>query len=286
MPERVIDAHVHWWRLSENPWYPGLPAWAEALPPGAGDGFNRDFDVTDYRAAAPFEVSGFVHVSAVTAPHTYLDEQAWVEGQAEAHGLDVRIVGTVDPQLPEAEIRSDLDRQAASDRFAGVRVLYGFEPDSPAVGTVLGWLEERDLVFDLACHPAQVDGWSRVLERHTELRVVLEHTGWPETPGDLDTWLDTMDRLGRETGILCKLSGLGMALMDLSVDALRPWVEGAVETFGLDRLLFGSNMPIETMGGTYAQLVASLSTLLDGTPDELAGFWAGQAAATYGFAGS
>ena len=284
MPESVIDAHVHWWRLTEHDWYPGLPAWADALPAGVGDGFNRDFDVTDYRAAAPMEVSGFVHVSAVTTPRTYLEELAWVEGEADRHGVDVRIVGTVDPTLPEADLRADLDRQAESSRFAGVRVLYGFEPDSPAVAPVLTWLAEHDKVFDLVCHPHQVDGWLRALAAHPGLRIVLEHTGWPESADDFGGWRDGMRRLASETSMSCKLSGLGMALMDVSVDTLRPWVEAAVDTFGLDRLLFGSNIPIETMGGSLAQLVGALDTIFDGAPpDGLEGFWRGNSAAVYGF---
>lgn len=279
---RVIDAHAHWWSLSDRDWYPGLPAWAEALPPGAGDGFNRDFGVDDHRAAAPFEVSGFVHVSAVTAPHTYLDELAWVSEQADAHGADVRIVGTVDPGSTADEIRRDLDRQAESDRFAGVRVLYGFEPDSAAVPTVLSWLAERGLVLDLVSHPAQADGWLRVLGEHTGLRVVLEHTGWPESPEDLEAWRAAMGRFAGETEMACKVSGLGMAFMTLDTDTLRPWVEGAVEAFGPDRLLFGSNMPIETLGGSYADLVTTLTALVGG-PDEQPGFWGANAVAAYGF---
>jgi L-fuconolactonase len=280
--EKVIDAHVHWWRLSENPWYPGLPAWADALPPGVGDGFNRDFDVDVYRSEAPLEVSGFVHVSAVTAPHTHLDELAWVEAQADEHGLDVRVVGTVDPSLSAAEITADLDRQAASDRFVGVRVLYGFEPDSPATPAVLGWLAEHGKVLDLVSHPGQADGWLRTLAAYDGLRVVLEHTGWPESPEDGAAWRQAMARLAGETDMVCKVSGLGMAFMDLSLDTLRPWVEGALETFGSDRLLFGSNMPIETVGGTYVELTGALTELV-GTPEQQPGFWAGNAAAAYGF---
>ncbi|QIG43047.1 amidohydrolase family protein [Nocardioides anomalus] len=279
---RIIDAHAHWWRPSEHPWYPGLPAWAEALPPGAGDGFNRDFTAQDHRAAAPFTVDGFVHVSAVTAPHTYLDEAAWVEAQAAEHGVDVRLVGTVDPALDAAAIRADLDRQAASDRFAGVRVLYGFEPDSPAVPVVLAWLAEHDKVLDLVSHPAQADVWLRALEPYAGLRVVLEHTGWPESADDLGPWRAAMARLAGESDMVCKLSGLGMVLMTLDADTLRPWVEGALATFGPDRLLFGSNMPIETMGGGYAELVATLTGLVGGPADQ-PGFWGGHAAATYGF---
>ncbi|MDF1605285.1 amidohydrolase family protein [Nocardioides sp. YIM 152315] len=284
MPDAVIDAHVHWWRLSEHDWYPALPAWADALPPGVGDGFNRDFDPLDYRAAAPFEARGFVHVSAVTTPRTYLDELAWVEAQAEAHDLDVRIVGTVDPTLSDAELRADLDRQAESPRFAGVRVLYGFEPGSPAASSVLTWLAAHDKVFDLVCHPRQVDAWLRALSAHPDLRVVLEHTGWPESADDLGAWRDGMRRLASETTMSCKVSGLGMALMDVSVETLRPWVETAVDEFGLDRLLFGSNIPIETMAGSFARLVASLEEILAGAPTaDLDSFWSANAAAAYGF---
>lgn len=284
MSEPIIDAHLHLWDL-DNPWYPGLKQMADAL---SQPGLYSTFLIDDYRrAAGDLRVERFVHVSAVTAPGTYLDELRWAVERADADGLDMRFVGTVDPSLTPSEITGELDRQREiTDKLAGIRVLYEFEPDSVAAATVLSWLERTGLVFDLVTAPDAMTDWLKTLSRYPGLRVVLEHTGWPAgtTADDQVAWLDAIGRCARDTSASCKVSGLGMTTLDLTQNTLRPWVERAIEVFGWDRVIFGSNIPIEHMAGTYTQLQDSLDGILaSATPDQRRKFYHDNAFSTYGF---
>lgn len=281
-PDRVVDAHVHLWQPSRHHWYPGLRAFADQLD---RPDLYGDFGLVDYReAAGDLPVTGLVHVSAVTEPRAYLYEAGWVEALADAEGLDLVFIGTVDPTLPEAALVGDLEEQARSPRFRGVRVLQGLEPGSSAARTVLDWLEQRDLVFDLVTSPAQMVDWIVELHRHPDLRVVLEHTGWPAGVGTEDraAWREAVTACAAQTAAACKVSGLGMVTGDLSEPALRPWVECAIEAFGWDRVLFGSNIPIERMAGEYAALRGSLDAILaEAAPGERSRFWADNAERVY-----
>ncbi|WP_176459805.1 amidohydrolase family protein [Rhodococcus sp. OK302] len=278
----VVDAHVHLWSVTDNAWYPALQSMAGQLELPE---LYSDFLPTNYlEAAGDFKVDAFVHVSATTATRTYLDEQAWVEELADRAALNLVTIGTIDPTLSESEIIADLERQAQSDRFRGVRVLYDFHPDSTAANAVLQWLNDRNHVFDLVTQPPNMAAWLRTLERYPDVTVVLEHCGWPSstTGADRDHWAEAMRACAERTNALCKISGLGMVTGDLSSAALRPWVEGAIEVFGWDRVTFGSNTPIETMAGSYSQFIESLRAIVGESSDrELRSFYSDNARRYY-----
>lgn len=280
----IIDSHIHLIDVEAHDWYPGLKVWGEAV--GKPD-LYQTFTLQDHRdqaGAAGIQLDGFVHVSATTKPGAYLDETRWVSALADAEDLRLALIGTVDPALSPTEIVAELDEQAGHDRFRGVRVLYGFEPDSAAASAVLSWLADHDAVFDLVINPDAMTGWLDRLRRTPELRVVLEHTGWPAATDEAGrrAWEQAMERFAGETEAPCKLSGLGMVTRDLGYDSVGPWLERAVELLGWDRVMFGSNMPIETMGGSHPQLIESMQRLTDGVDQaEAAKFWGGNAAASY-----
>ncbi len=282
MGNGVVDAHVHQWSITENEWYTALRPFAEQV---GTPSLYADFLPADYRAAAgDLRVEQFVHVSATTAPRAYLDETRWVEALAEREDLDLVIVGSVDPGLDPAAIVADLEHQARSPRFRGIRVLTGLEPESDAAAAILSWLDRGGYVFDLVTQPEAMERWLDVLAGHPELSVALEHTGWPgATDADgFAEWRTAIRACARRPGIACKVTGLGMATADLSVRTLRPWIETAIDEFGWDRVMFGSNMPIETMAGTYGQWIDTVRTLLaDASETEQHRFYTDTAERTY-----
>lgn len=267
MPTRAIDSHVHFWKVSENDWYPALKPFAEAV---GSDTLNTDFSPADYhRSAEGVDVHAFVHVSAATAPRAYLDESLWVDALAREQDLDLVMIGTIDPESSPDVITADLDTQAELARFRGARVFPGIAPDAPAAGALLDWLDSHGMIFDLVTDPGNAGAWAERLRQYPDLRVALEHTGSP-SPADADgmsTWLAGMRELAARPTTSCKITGLGMATMDLGEPTLRPWIEGAIETFGWDRVMFGSNVPIETMAGPYSEWIDTLEIVLNGASD-------------------
>lgn len=283
MARGVIDAHVHQWSVTENDWYTDLRGFAEQVETPS---LYANFLPAEYRVAAGnLDVDEFVHVSATTAPRAYLAETRWIDALADREGLDLVLIGSVDPELDTAELLADLDEQARSPRFRGVRVLSGLEPESPAATTILTWLESGGHVFDLVTQPAAMQRWLDALAAYPRLTVALEHTGWPASTDDegFEAWHAAIRACAARPGIACKITGLGMATADVSVDVVRPWVETAITEFGWDRVMFGSNMPIETMAGTFSQWIDAMRTLLTEASDgERHRFYTDTAAATYG----
>jgi L-fuconolactonase len=284
----LIDAHVHLWDLSSHRWYPAMQepdpdASFESL--GDVTRMARDFLLPEYRAeTAAAEVVGLVHVSATTAPRTYLKETAWVNGLLAEADLPAALIGAVEPGLSREELRADIEAQEASPRFRGIRVLAGLDPESGFATTLCELLRERGLVLDLVAHPGDAAGLRPLLERFGDLDVVLEHAGWPDGTGAAERaeWEVAVKELAAHDNVLCKVSGLGMVTHSLAAAELRPWIETCLEAFGPGRCLFGSNFPVEAMYGGYDEVLAAcLETTAGLSEAERRGFLADNARRAY-----
>jgi L-fuconolactonase len=268
-PTRVVDAHVHLWDPARTDWYPYL-----SRPPtqGAGDASRmyRRFDAGTYRAeAARWNVEKFVNVAAATGRHS-IEETIELDGKVDSSGGPHAIIGGLPPTDTVAEAVDLLDRQMTASRFRGVRPMGVHDGPLPDVG-VLRALQDRNLVFELMTHPDQLRVAATELAGFDDLIVVVEHTGWPRSNSDEERalWQPGIDALaGLGDNVVCKLSGLAMPFESVHVDALAPWLEYAIEAFGVDRCMFASNFPVDSMYGTFDELYASFSTVTAGFDSE------------------
>ncbi len=268
-PTRVIDAHVHLWDPANTEWYPYLSGRLEI---GMGDvtGMARRFDVATYRAeSAGWPVVKLVNVAAATGPSS-IEETLELDRRADVDGHPDAIVGGITPAGSTAEVIAQLDRQMEASRFRGVRPMGSWEAAVPEP-EVLRALQERNLVFDLMARPDQLQEAATVLAAVEDLAVVVEHTGWPrsDTPEEFALWSKGIDALaGLGERVSCKLSGLAMPLGSMDAAAFRPWVEYAIERFGIDRCLFASNFPVDGMHGTFDELYSTFVELTSGLDAE------------------
>ncbi|MEV6772347.1 amidohydrolase family protein [Nocardia sp. NPDC051030] len=279
----IVDAHLHLWNTTDHPWYPQLVEFAAAAArPALADNFLLpDYD----RAAGDTEVVGLVHVSATTAPHTYLPETRWIDTLAAEANRPVALIGSVDPLLPKPDLLDHLESQSRSPHFRGIRVFRGLLPNTPAADAIASWLQDRDAVFDLVATPATMLDWIDFLAGYPDLRVVLEHLGLPQgtTPDHRTAWHNAVSLAAKETPWLCKLSGLGLISPDLTYPTLQYWLESTVHLWGWRRLMFGSNMPVDTRAGTYEDLLATIDHLVtaDATDQEAEFFYRTNATDAY-----
>ena len=265
-PDRIVDAHVHLWDPARTDWYPYLSAGRDTLNMGDVSGMSRLFDVPTYLAeTAGWNVEKLVNVAAATGGHS-VEETLELDRRADADGHPDAIVGGLPSPDTVAEAVAALDAQRAASRFRGVR------PMGPAAGPlpsadVLRALQERDLVFELMTHPDQLVACARELENHGELEVVVEHMGWPRNDSDDERalWTEGMNALASlGDNVTCKLSGLAMPLGSMEIGALSPWLEHAIDAFGVDRCFFASNFPVDAMHGTFDELYTTYAAVTAG----------------------
>ncbi|MGZ5364010.1 MAG: amidohydrolase family protein [Mycobacterium sp.] len=269
-PGRIVDAHVHLWDPARADWYPYLSTGQAKLNMGDVTGMARRFDVATYiTEAAGWNVEKIVNVAAATGRYS-IDETLELDRRADADGHPDAIIGGLPPTDSVCEAAAAFDRQMAASRFRGVRPMGVVEGPLPP-DDVLHVLQERGLIFEAMVHSDQLLPAARGLENHGDLVVVVEHTGWPRNGSDEEfaLWAHGIDALASlGDNVFCKLSGLAMPLGSIAVEAVAPWLEHAIDAFGVDRCFFASNFPVDGMHGSLDQLWSAYSTVTAGMSAE------------------
>jgi predicted TIM-barrel fold metal-dependent hydrolase len=70
--------------------------------------------------------------------------------------------------------------------------------------------------------------------------------------------------LAKAENVVMKISGLGMMDRLWTVESLRPWVLGSIEAFGADRVVFGTNWPVDRMFSSYPDLINAYAKIISG----------------------
>jgi predicted TIM-barrel fold metal-dependent hydrolase len=277
-PARIVDAHVHLWDPARTDWYPYLSGQQDIGMETTG--MARRFDAATYRAESEgWSVDALVNVAAATGRHS-IDETLELDQRGEV----AAIVGGLPPTDSPAEAIALLDQQLAAPRFRGVRPMGATREPLPAP-EVLRALADRGLLFEVMAHPDQLQAAAAGLEGIDGLTVVVEHTGWPRSADaeERALWTAGIDALaGVGPDVVCKLSGLAMPLGSMRPDVLAPWLEHAIEVFGVDRCMFASNFPVDGMHGTLDELWSSYDQITAGLAEaDRDLLFAGTAARTY-----
>ncbi|WP_410675281.1 amidohydrolase family protein [Amycolatopsis sp. cmx-4-68] len=248
----VLDSHVHFWdprRLR----YPWLDDVARLDRPFTPDDFPGRHDVIVVEAGR----------TSADAPA----EIAWIRREAERH-----------PWIRGIVAHADLDRPAAVNRYAAdpfvVGVRHNVQDEAP------GFLEGRDfragvrllgeagLPFDACVRAHQLPELAALAEACPRTTIVLDHLGKPSPGGPgYRQWRRDLRRLARYGNVRCKLSGLATetppgTARALVVDALRE----ALDTFGPDRCLYGSDWPVMTLATDHEAWLDVVHAALDGHP--------------------
>jgi L-fuconolactonase len=273
----VIDAHLHLWDLQRSGY-----SW---ITPELGPLHTT---ITADRAEAELVAVGVTQAVLVQAEDSVADTEFMLEVAAEREWV-AGVVGWVQLDDP-AVAAAQLDRFAADPAFRGVRHLVHDDPRDdfmalPAVRTSLGLLVERGLPFDVP------DAWPRHLAATAELAgalpgltVVLDHLGKPpHNAPDFPAWRDAFAAVAARPNTVAKVSGLQVRGEPFTAAAIRPSWEAALELFGPDRLLWGSDWPMTLLTAGYAGTWEVMAELVgELTPDEQDKILVGTARRVYG----
>jgi predicted TIM-barrel fold metal-dependent hydrolase len=136
---------------------------------------------------------------------------------------------------------------------------------NPALDVLAESLVATGRVLDLGVHPSSATEAVRYLDRHPDLAVVIEHAGWPEQSdvSDPATWRSAVEQLSAcRPSPRVKISGLAMALQTTDVETYRPWIVHVLDAFGADRVMYGSNFPVDSTVVDYLPLANACSEVV------------------------
>jgi L-fuconolactonase len=104
-----------------------------------------------------------------------------------------------------------------------------------------------------------------VTESCPDLKLVIDHLAKPPIAhNEIDEWSRAFKPLATYPNIHCKLSGLVTEANwdSWRVDDLRPYVDYALEAFGVDRMMFGSDYPVCLLAASYDRVLGSFQEIL------------------------
>ncbi len=251
-----IDAHQHFWNPTRGD-YGWLTPELTTL--------YRNFGPSDLLPL--LETAGFQGCVTVQAAPS-VEETEYLLGIADTCPEVLGVVGWIDFEDP-ADLHH-LDRLARHGFFKGVRpMIQDIEEVGWMLRPELDWafraVIAHDLAFDALTHPKHLPNLRRLLDRHPELRVVIDHGSKPDIARqEFDDWARDMATIASETSALVKFSGLVTeAGPGWEADDLRPYVDHLLDTFGAGRMIFGSDWPVVTLASSYQRWVDAAEALTE-----------------------
>ena len=119
-------------------------------------------------------------------------------------------------------------------------------------------LGKKGYTYDILVYPDQLAFVTRMIELCPGQKLVLDHLGKPPVSlREIDDWKRKIKEMASFENLYCKLSGLVTEAdwKNWSEDDLIPYLDVAVNAFGTDRLLFGSDWPVCLVAAEYEQVV-------------------------------
>lgn len=273
----VIDAHHHLW-TADYPWLAERP---ELAP------IRRDYGVADLRA----------NLAAAGVDRTVLVEAGWGHPSETVEFLHLAgavpeiagVVGHVD--LLGADLPAVLARYQAHPRvryLVGLRDQVQGRPEAdflarPETAAALKTLAKTVPTFDLVVRVDQLPAAAKAAQAVPELTFVLDHLGKPAVRNGAEglwAWREAVTPLAKQPNVVAKLSGLVTEAdwKQWRPEELRPYVQTALELFGPDRLMFGSDWPVCELAATYTRVKDVVTEILGREDPDV---FSGTAAKTY-----
>lgn len=257
---RILDTHLHlvYQDRFAYPWLGGAPP------------LNRQWTVESYFAEAKaLGIESAIHMEVDVAESDMLGESAFVTALP-------GVVGAIAAGRPEhADFPGYLERLAAAvPTLKGIRRVLHVVPDdlsrTDRFVENVRLLARYNLPFDICVRADQLPLATTLAVQCPDVQFVLDHCGVPNVEKqELDPWRSNIAELSRLPNVAGKVSGvIAYAGPNWTVETLRPFVEHVIESFGWDRVVWGSDHPVCTLTANLTTWVNATHQIIDGASED------------------
>jgi L-fuconolactonase len=257
----IVDTHVHLWDLKtfRLPWLAEEPA------------LNRSYAWADYRQATvgyPLDKAVYMEVDVEPAQQTR-EARAIVEL---CRSGKTALKGAVISGRPSSDgFATYLDHFRADPEIKGLRqVLHGpgtptgYCLDSKFVAGIR-LLGDRGLSYDICIRPGELTDAARLAQECPGTSFILDHCGNATVfGGDRSAWKRDIAKVAEQKNVVGKVSGIIASTKGhkWTADDLAPIVNHVLEVFGPDRVVFGGDWPVCTLGAPLGDWVKTLQQIV------------------------
>jgi predicted TIM-barrel fold metal-dependent hydrolase len=269
----IVDTHQHLWDLTKF----RLP-WTDSVPP-----LKRTFLTSDYlTATAGLHVVKAVYMEVDVDPAQQVAEAEYILDLCQRD--DNPTVGAVISGRPAStEFAAYIERFKGNPYIKGVRQVLHGEGTPPSYCLQPTFVESVQLLgtlgmsFDLCLRPAELGDAVKLVDQCPDTQFILDHCGNADfyivagegsagstMPHTRQGWLDDIEALAARPNVVCKISGIIARARagDWTAGDLAPTINHCLDSFGPDRVIFGGDWPVCTLGAPYAAWINALKIVL------------------------
>jgi L-fuconolactonase len=251
-----IDAHQHFWKVSRGDYHWMTPNLSILY---------RDFmpeDLSPLLRQFRFDKTVLVQAAQTVAETDFLLDLA------DKYDFIAGVVGWLD--LESEHFEQDFVRRRKAVKFIGLRPMLHDLDDAawicrPAVLRNLKLVAEAQFAFEFLTYTRHLPYVLRALDAVPGLHPVIDHVSKPEIRiQKMEPWKRLLAEAAQYPNLFCKLSGMITEAdhESWSIEDLRPYVEHVVDSFGWDRILYGSDWPVCLLAGEYERVYGAMRKLL------------------------
>ena len=266
MPDfSIVDSHVHLYdvkRLSYG-WLSGVPK------------INRTYGLEDFdKARVHVIVDKIVFAEVAVDPGLHIEEAKFIQEMA---NTDARLCGIVAhvPLEKGPEVERDIEALKQLRCLRGIRRLIETERnpafclEAPFLAA-LKLLPKHDLTFDICVKHTAMAYALELVKRCPDVSFVLDHIGKPDIKNGLrEPWWSQVKELARLPNVVCKVSGVVTEAdhQHWKPEQVKPYVTHVIESFGFDRVMFGSDWTVSELTHQYPTWVEIVDDVVKGSSE-------------------
>jgi predicted TIM-barrel fold metal-dependent hydrolase len=272
----VIDCNVHLWDQAANPifWLTDRSLVRDMI--GNYDSLPDTYTLADYeREVAGHDVRGIVWSDA--GADDPIAAAAWVQRQCDELGVPGALVTLGDPADHGFADLVERFRVLPLARSVRIRLVPALAQgaadrtllDDDGAMAHLELLSRHELVATLEATGEQLDVVAGLARALPALRIVVDHFGWPQSPTDeeLGPHRERLSMIADASNTATRIDAIGTIFGDWTTDRVRPWLRAATDTFGPDRCMLGSDMPIERLRSGFDRLYDAYRDIFSDLPE-------------------
>jgi len=271
-----IDAHQHFWHFD-----PVRDSWITEDMARIRRNFLPE-DLEPILKKNNFSGCVVVQADESEKENTYLldyaDQFSFIKG----------VVGWAD--FCSDNIENQLDYLRQFNKLKGFRcILQGASPPDlmlqPAFMHGISKLRQFNFTYDILIYPDQLKYIPAFVSAFPEQPFVIDHLAKPKIKErEITTWAREIQEIAQFENVYLKISGL-VTEADWQYwqkEDFKPYLDIAVNAFGPNRIMFGSDWPVCLVAGAYEDVLGIVQAYFESfSPEEQALFFGGNAVSFY-----
>jgi L-fuconolactonase len=251
-----IDAHQHFWQYNSQ-----SQVWID------------ESMVTIQRHFTPEQLKPILDQNNIQGCIAVQVDQTPAETQflldlAGQHDFIKGVLGWVD--LQSANLEMQLENYAQQPNLKGFRhILQAETPEFMLQKSFVNGIKtigKYNYTYDILIYPEHLPAALELVKQCSTQKFVIDHLAKPAIKaGKIKDWEVEIRKIAELENVCCKLSGLVTEAnwQTWTLNDLKPYLDVAFDSFGPDRLLFGSDWPVCLLAGKYQEVLQAIECYIE-----------------------